>query len=181
MLCVVTSDSLLLRGLWPTSLLCPGGISRLEYWTGLPCPPPVDLPNSETEPRSPLLQVDSLPSDPQGKPKNTGVGCLSLLQGIFLTQELNLSLQVDSLPAKLVQLNVVEWRNIFYLLFYMTKRWILYSFVIWRVCVFICLNNTILTLLFFFSKIMIAEEMEEKFIYIYVCVYIYIYRNSPLI
>ena len=42
----------------------------------------------------------------------------------------------------------------------MTKRWILYSFVIWRVCVFICLNNTILTLLFFFSKIMIAEEME---------------------
>ena len=42
---------------------------------------------------------------------------------------------------------------------------------------FICLNNTILTLLFFFSKIMIAEEMEEKFIYIYIymCVYIYIY------
>ena len=39
-------------------------------------PSPGDLPNSETEPRSPTLQVDSLPVDPQGKPKNTGVGCL---------------------------------------------------------------------------------------------------------
>ena len=41
------------------------------------------------EPRSPALQVDSLPVEPQGKPKNTVVGSLSLLQGIFLTQELN--------------------------------------------------------------------------------------------
>ena len=41
------------------------------------------------EPRSPALQVDSLPAEPQGKPKNTGVGSLSLLQWIFPTQELN--------------------------------------------------------------------------------------------
>ena len=34
----------------------------------------------------------SLPSEPPGKPKNTGVGSLSLLQGIYLTQELNLGL-----------------------------------------------------------------------------------------
>ena len=33
--------------------------------------------------------MDSLPAEPQGKPKNTGVGSLSLLQQIFLTQELN--------------------------------------------------------------------------------------------
>ena len=32
---------------------------------------------------------DSLPSEPPGKPMNTGVGSLSHLQGIFLTQELN--------------------------------------------------------------------------------------------
>ena len=38
---------------------------------------------------SPTLQADSLPSEPQGKTKNTGVGSLSLLQRIFLTQELN--------------------------------------------------------------------------------------------
>ena len=47
------------------------------------------LPNPGTEPRSPALQVDSLPAEPQGKPKNTGVGNLSLLQWIFLTQQLN--------------------------------------------------------------------------------------------
>ena len=41
------------------------------------------------EPRSPALQVDSLPAEPQGKPKNTGVGRLSLLQQIFPTQESN--------------------------------------------------------------------------------------------
>ena len=41
------------------------------------------------EPRSPALQADSLPAEPQGKPKNTGAGTLSLLQQIFLSQELN--------------------------------------------------------------------------------------------
>ena len=48
-----------------------------------------NLPNPGIKPRSPTLQADSLPAEPQGKPKNTGVGSLSLLQGIFLTQELN--------------------------------------------------------------------------------------------
>ena len=38
------------------------------------------------------LQADSLPAKPPGKPKNTGVGSLSLLQGNFPTQELNWSL-----------------------------------------------------------------------------------------
>ena len=46
-------------------------------------------PTSGIEPRSPTLQADSLPAEPQGKPKNPGVGSLSLLQGIFQTQELN--------------------------------------------------------------------------------------------
>ena len=36
-----------------------------------------------------LTQMDSLPDEPQGKPKNTGVGSLSLLQCIFLTHESN--------------------------------------------------------------------------------------------
>ena len=42
-----------------------------------------------SNPGPPALQADSLPSEPPGKPKNTGVGSLSLLQGIFLIQELN--------------------------------------------------------------------------------------------
>ena len=49
------------------------GLSRQEYWSGLPCPPSGDLPNPGIEPRSPTLQADSLPSQPPGKPKNTGV------------------------------------------------------------------------------------------------------------
>ena len=44
------------------------GFSRQEYWSGLPYPPPRDLPNPRIEPRSPALQVDSLPSEPPGKP-----------------------------------------------------------------------------------------------------------------
>ena len=63
--------------------------SRPEYWSGQPFPSPGDLPNPGIELRSPTLQVFSLPAEPQGKPKNTGVGSLSLLQGIFLTQESN--------------------------------------------------------------------------------------------
>ena len=48
-----------------------------------------NLPNPGIKPRSPTLQADSLPAEPQGKPKNTGVGSLFLLQWIFLTQKLN--------------------------------------------------------------------------------------------
>ena len=65
------------------------GFSRREHWSGLPCPPPGDLPNPGIEPRSPALQVDSLLSEPTAKPKNTGMCSLSLLQGIFPTQESN--------------------------------------------------------------------------------------------
>ena len=35
------------------------------------------------------MQADSLPAEPRGKAKNIGVGSLSLLQGIFLAQQLN--------------------------------------------------------------------------------------------
>ena len=44
-----------------------------------PLPPP-SLPDPS---------ADSLPPEPPGKPMNTGVGTLSLLQGIFPTQESN--------------------------------------------------------------------------------------------
>ena len=65
------------------------GFSRQEYWSGLPFPSPGDLPDPRIEPKSPALQADSLPSEPPGKSSNSGVGSLSLLQGVFLTQESN--------------------------------------------------------------------------------------------
>ena len=55
----VVSNSLPPHGLEPTGPLCPWGFSRQEYWSGLPCPPPGDLPNPGIEPMSPALQTDS--------------------------------------------------------------------------------------------------------------------------
>ena len=45
----------------------------------------LSLPNPGIKPRSPALQADSLAAEPQGKPKNIGVGTLSFLQGIVPT------------------------------------------------------------------------------------------------
>ena len=57
------------HGPQPARLLHPWD-SQQECWSGLPCPPPGDLPNPEIEPRSPTLQaMDSLPSKPQGSPQ----------------------------------------------------------------------------------------------------------------
>ena len=63
----VVSNSLRPHGVQPARLLCPWGFSRQEYWSGLACPPPGDLPNSGFESRSPTLQVDSLSTEPPGK------------------------------------------------------------------------------------------------------------------
>ena len=74
----VTSNSLKPQaaGLQPSRLLCPWGFSRQEYWSGLPCSSPGDLPNPGIKSRSPKLQVDSLLSEPPGKP--TGSNPLNL-------------------------------------------------------------------------------------------------------
>ena len=101
--CSVMSHSLRPHGLFATPWAVAHqaslsmGFSRQEYWNGFPGPPPGDLPNPRIEPRSPALQVDSLLSEPPGKPKNTGMDSLSLLQLIFPTQELIIApaLQAD--------------------------------------------------------------------------------------
>ena len=61
--------------------------ARILEWVVFPSPG--DLSNPGIKHRSHALQADSLPAEPQGKPKDTGVGNLSLLQGIFLTPKLN--------------------------------------------------------------------------------------------
>ena len=85
-LCLVMSDSFCP---WTVALQAPlsMGFSRQEYWSGLPCLPPGYLPNPGIQPWAPALQVNYLPSETPGKPNNTGMGNLSLLQGIFSTQE----------------------------------------------------------------------------------------------
>ena len=61
--------------------------ARILEWVAVL--PPGDLPHPGIEPASPTLQVDALPPEPPGKPKNTRVGSLTLLQDIFATQGLN--------------------------------------------------------------------------------------------
>ena len=61
--------------------------ARILLWVAFPFSRGSSQPRDQTQVSS--LQVDSLAAEPQGKPKNTGVGSLSLLQQIFPTQELN--------------------------------------------------------------------------------------------
>ena len=66
--------------------------ARILKWVAFPFSRGSSQPrdaNLGIERRSPALQVDFLPPELQGKPKYTGLGSLSLLQGIFLTQESN--------------------------------------------------------------------------------------------
>ena len=74
----------LFETLWTTAhqALLSMGFSRQEYWSELPCHPPGDLPNPGIKPWSPALQADTLPSEPPGKPRKTGVGCHFLLQEV---------------------------------------------------------------------------------------------------
>ena len=63
--------------LWTVALQVPlsMGLSRQEYWFGLPCPPPGDLPNPEIKPTSPVapaLQEDSLSLSQMGSPGDRG-------------------------------------------------------------------------------------------------------------
>ena len=93
-----------------------------------------NLPKPEIEPRSPTLQADSLPSEPQGMPKKSGVSSLSLSQGNFPFPGIepgSPAFLADSLPAHLPgklflclpqgflsrkQANLEEYRNTNHLL-----------------------------------------------------------------
>ena len=94
------SDSLQNFGLQPSRVLCPW--DRPGKNAGVGCHFPGDLLNQGWNPG--LLHCRRiLPAEPPGKPKNTGVGSLFLLRGIFPTQESNQGLphwQVDSLPSE---------------------------------------------------------------------------------
>ena len=74
------SRSVVSNPLWP--YVCPWnsldkntevGKKKKEYWGGLSCPPPGDLPNPGIELGSPVLQADSLPSELPGKQRVVGM------------------------------------------------------------------------------------------------------------
>ena len=63
--------------------------ARILEWVAFPVSKGSSQPRAGIEPRSPTLQANFLPAEPQGKPKKIGVGSLSLLQWLFPTQESN--------------------------------------------------------------------------------------------
>ena len=65
------------------------GFSRQEYWSGLPFPPPGDLPNPGIKPGSPTLEADALTSEPPGK----------TLDGILKSRDVTLPTKVRIVKA----------------------------------------------------------------------------------
>ena len=74
--CVLVTQSFLT--VTPRTVACwaslPMGFPRQDYWKGLPCPSRGDPPNPGIKQRSPVLQADSLPSEPPGKPNDLWLG-----------------------------------------------------------------------------------------------------------
>ena len=66
--------------------------ARTLEWVAFPFSKESSQPRDWTQVS--CIAGDSLPAEPQAKPKNTGMGSLSLLQGIFHTQEMNRGLQL---------------------------------------------------------------------------------------
>ena len=91
----------LLQGIFPTPESNPGllhcrrilyclshqGSPRILEWVAMPFSRGSSQPRNQTQVS--CIEADSLPAEPPGKPKNTGMGCHALLQGIFPTQESN--------------------------------------------------------------------------------------------
>ena len=65
----VVSDCLQNHGPQHARLLCPWGVSRQECWSGLPCPPPGDLPNPEIKPGLLLCRLILYWLNHQGSPR----------------------------------------------------------------------------------------------------------------
>ena len=97
--------------------------SRQAYWSGLPCPPPGDLPNPGIEPRCPALPVDSLSSEPftpAGKESACNVGDLGLIPGLgrspgeengYVLQYYGLENSMDCIVHRVAESDVTEKRS----------------------------------------------------------------------
>ena len=92
---LVAKSCLSLATLWAVACQAPlcMNFPRQEYWSGLPFPPPGNLPDPGIESWSPALQADSLPSEPPGKP-------LSSLLTSYMNMDDNLEELVSILVLK---------------------------------------------------------------------------------
>ena len=79
--------------------------SRQEYWSGLPCPSPGDLPDPGIEPKSPTLQAHSLPFEPPGKPYIFLVG----ISNAMLCSQCSLSVLYHFALSHSVMFTLTPW------------------------------------------------------------------------
>ena len=72
--------------LWPPGLYPARRLPRQEHWSGLPCPPPGDLPDSESKPMSPASPASGFfTPEPPGKPFLTTGQCIWRLHEISMS------------------------------------------------------------------------------------------------
>ena len=88
-----------------------GEFSRQEYWSGLPHPPPGDLPNPGIQSRSPSLQEDSLPSEPPRK-HTMQKATLSKYRYKFIPDLGSVSSSYKHLPWEIGLENREIWRHL---------------------------------------------------------------------
>ena len=81
------------------------GFSRQEYYSGLPCLPPGDLPDPGIEPQSPTLQADSLPLKPHDEHYEAKVKVAQLC--------LTLCDPMEYTVHGILQARILEWVDFF--------------------------------------------------------------------
>ena len=86
------------------------GFSRREYYSGLPCPPPGNLPDPGIKPGPPALQADSLLLSHQGSPKDAfaAAAAKSLQSCLTLHDPIDGSPRGSPIPG-ILQARTLEW------------------------------------------------------------------------
>ena len=85
------------------------GFSRQEYWSGLPCPPPGDLPNPGLRTSVSCTScISSLPTEPPGKPLRYIGGGLVAQSCPTLFDPMDCSLPGSSVHG-IFQARILEW------------------------------------------------------------------------
>ena len=101
--------------------------SREESWSGLPRPPPGDLPDPEIEPTSPMapaLQVDSLPLSHRGSPFPT----------ILWVKAEHPEVNYDNLPELTYPLKIAYYLDkVCYITWFSTFLWFLFSTILFSI------------------------------------------------
>ena len=85
------------------------GLSWQEYWSGLPFPPPGDLPDPGIEPASPVLAGRFFTTEPPGKPKHSDTPLYALFKAVSSNKFLNMCWRVWRFLRLLLDIGKISW------------------------------------------------------------------------